>query len=371
MNANDIPDRRLGSGKIKKILSSFKGEIVYLSGGEPTLRTDLFDLIKMVRDLGFKIGLFTNGKKLTNEAYVKKLKSNIDFVILQFDTFLDENYEFLRGERLLKAKLQVIKNLKKYKIPTYLFAMLVKGKNLHEVGKLLDFALRNHDFIKIINFNPVWTVGRTTPHEKMTMTDLLSEVCSKLNLQTEDFLLSTIFTYHLFYVWQKILGKDISVQPRCELRTYIFHSRDGGIPITQLVDIKGINRILEKIDGRITDRWVYLIALLTCVPILCLYFLLAFFRNRYLRELFISLIRKLSRLGGSKNFFVPFTSVIVGSFQTAQNVDFDLVRACNLYSDFLDEDFLFSACIRQILLNRGCEIGKFGRVIKRCLEKCG
>lgn len=46
----------------------------------------------------------------------------------------------------------------------------------------------------------------------------------------------------------------------------------------------------------------------------------------------------------------PFSSIIVGTFQTAQRLDFAALKTCNLYSDYPGEQGIFSACVRQILI---------------------
>jgi pyruvate-formate lyase-activating enzyme len=47
--------------------------MILFSGGEPTLRRDIFTLIKGVRALGMDFGLITNGGMLANPAYLEKM----------------------------------------------------------------------------------------------------------------------------------------------------------------------------------------------------------------------------------------------------------------------------------------------------------
>jgi Pyruvate-formate lyase-activating enzyme len=56
-------------------------EGVVLCGGEPTLNPDLPDLIKKIKDLGFKVKLDTNG---SNPKMLKELIENklIDYVAM-------------------------------------------------------------------------------------------------------------------------------------------------------------------------------------------------------------------------------------------------------------------------------------------------
>jgi radical SAM protein with 4Fe4S-binding SPASM domain len=55
--------------------------IITFTGGEPTLREDLPELLKYAQDKGIVTGLITNGRRLSDMAYVKNLeKAGLDFV---------------------------------------------------------------------------------------------------------------------------------------------------------------------------------------------------------------------------------------------------------------------------------------------------
>lgn len=54
---------------------------VGLLGGEPTLYPRLFDLIKFAKEQDIKVTLYTNGRKLSDEKFVKNLKeAGLDFI---------------------------------------------------------------------------------------------------------------------------------------------------------------------------------------------------------------------------------------------------------------------------------------------------
>lgn len=74
----------MGFNKIEdylKLMKSLKIKPLGLLGGEPTLYQKLFDVIKLAKEYGFKITLYTNGRKLSDENFVKNLKkAKLDFV---------------------------------------------------------------------------------------------------------------------------------------------------------------------------------------------------------------------------------------------------------------------------------------------------
>ncbi|HMK65278.1 MAG TPA: radical SAM protein, partial [Thermodesulfobacteriota bacterium] len=83
---------------------------IQLSGGEPTLRDDLPDIVADGKEkgLGF-IQLNTNGLRLaSDQAYLKDLKqAGLASIFLQFDGSDETIYQRLRGRPLLKQKQEV------------------------------------------------------------------------------------------------------------------------------------------------------------------------------------------------------------------------------------------------------------------------
>jgi len=136
---------------------------IQLSGGEPTVREDLPEIIKMGRDKGFVyIQINTNGKRIALEDdYAKKLKdAGASVIFMQFDGTNDAIYESLRGEPLFEIKKRAIENCRKAGIPVTIVPTIVKNVNLENIGSIVDFLLENVDVIKGLHFQPVSFFGR-------------------------------------------------------------------------------------------------------------------------------------------------------------------------------------------------------------------
>lgn len=351
--ANEKENKYLSSKEIKRIISNYCGEIIYLSGGEPTLNTNLVSIIKFIADSGFKVGLFTNGKKLSDRNYVEDLKkAGVSFVILQFDTMDDEKYNLIRGERLLQQKLQAVDNLISCKIPIYLFSMLPKEDSLKEIKNLLNFAAEKKDFIKIINFNPVWEIGRLGEYQKIEISTILRYFDAEFGINAEEFLESTEFAYYFFICLNMLKKKNSNIQSCCELRCYVLFKDGNPLPISRILDIKKVNIILKKIS-KTAGYCCAVRHLAVSLPALCLSIFKSFICNANFRYLVKIILKNyFTNIFNASIFKIfPFTSIIVGSFQTADDLDFDTLKACNLYSDYPDTQHFFSACIRQILLD--------------------
>lgn len=338
---------------VEKIFKRYDGQIIYFSGGEPTLRKDLFEFITLAKKKGFKVGLFTHGKRLAEKEYVKRLKdAGIDFVILQFDSLDDELNEFIRGERLLEFKKKTIANLRYYKIPVYLFVLLIKRSSQTEIRDLIRFMLKNRDLVKIINFNPVWELGRLARHEVLTTSMILKFLKDEIGISEQDFISSTKFSFLLFDVLQKISSRRNNVQACCEIRCYVLFTGGEIIPLAKILDLGKINLVLEKIVKRsnsIIGFWFWFIFY---SPIGIGILFKELLVNPYFRELLKELMKNIFFQKFKLSLFSisPLRSIIVGTFQTLDNIDFDLLATCNLYSDIPKTQTPFSACVRQILL---------------------
>ncbi|MEG0156060.1 MAG: radical SAM protein [Anaerovoracaceae bacterium] len=153
---------------------------IQLSGGEPTLREDLPQIIKMGREKGFDyIQINSNGKRIAREeGYAQKLKdAGATVIFMQFDGTTKEIYQKLRNEDLLEVKKQAIENCRKAGLPVTIVPTIVPKVNLENIGKMMEFLLENIDIVKGIHFQPVSYFGRHPgEEERVTMFDVMEAI---------------------------------------------------------------------------------------------------------------------------------------------------------------------------------------------------
>lgn len=134
-----------------------------LSGGEPTLRDDLPEIVELARGIGYSfIQLNTNGIRLAADRdYAKRLQdAGLSSVFLQFDGVDDRIYRSLRGRSLLDKKLQAIRNSGESGLGVVLVPTLVKGVNTDAVGAIVRCALQMSPTVRGVHFQPVSYFGR-------------------------------------------------------------------------------------------------------------------------------------------------------------------------------------------------------------------
>ncbi len=136
---------------------------IQLSGGEPTMRDDLPEIIAMGRKKGFTFfQLNTNGLRLAGEAgYAGKLKAaGLNTVFLQFDGITDDVYRTLRGQSLMEIKKKAIANCAEAELGITLVPVIAPGINDHQVGEILRFGLARMPYVRGVHFQPISYFGR-------------------------------------------------------------------------------------------------------------------------------------------------------------------------------------------------------------------
>jgi 7,8-dihydro-6-hydroxymethylpterin dimethyltransferase len=134
-----------------------------LSGGEPTTRDDLPEIVAMARSLGFQfIQLNSNGRRISRDRpFLEGLReAGLSCVFLQFDGTEDEIYRRIRGADLLAEKLAAIEACRDCDLGVVLVPTLVPGVNTHDIGAIVRFALQQLPAVRGVHFQPVSYFGR-------------------------------------------------------------------------------------------------------------------------------------------------------------------------------------------------------------------
>lgn len=155
---------------------------IQLSGGEPTVRDDLPEIVALGKEKGFAyFQLNTNGLRLAEEPdYAAKLRrAGVSCAFLQFDGLTDDVYVTLRGKPLLEKKLRAIENCKQGGLPVVLVPTVAPGVNDQQQGDILRFAAKQMPAVRGVHLQPISYFGRCAlkaPALRLTIPRLLSEI---------------------------------------------------------------------------------------------------------------------------------------------------------------------------------------------------
>ena len=139
---------------LKQAVKKYKaGGEISIQSAEPTMREDLPEIIKTIKNNGTIPGIVTNGLKLKDINYVKKLKkAGLKSITVQFDGFSRAANIRFRGKDYLDIKLKALENIKKVGgFRVQLAAVIEKEVNEIEMPNIVQFALENK-FIDRITF---------------------------------------------------------------------------------------------------------------------------------------------------------------------------------------------------------------------------
>jgi len=211
----NLPDRPTDEIKeeLRKILSKKQHLVVSLSGGEPTLREDLFEIIKFIKKSFpfLYVSLLTNGIKLANSEYVKKLKeAGLDIINFSLNGFNDIVYQKTNNADLFKIKMRALENIKKEGIMTIISTTLVRGLNEKELKPIFNFALNNLDFVYEVRIRGAAKVGKYSEINPLTTSEMLELASNSLGLEKSFFLkdFSKKDCYHSAYSFNVTLLID-------------------------------------------------------------------------------------------------------------------------------------------------------------------
>ena len=152
--------------------------VVMLSGGEPTVRRDLEQLLERLFERNItRVMINTNGRRIArDDAFLRFLAGHRDRVevYLQFDGLRPATHLALRGEDVGEEKAEALCRLNDAGIWTTLVATVAKGVNDDEIGALLELGLSTPRCAGMA-IQPVFGSGRNSgidPLDRVTPTGI-------------------------------------------------------------------------------------------------------------------------------------------------------------------------------------------------------
>jgi GTP 3',8-cyclase len=149
---------------IVRIFAKLGIEKIKITGGEPTVRPKIEELVKSLSNIdGIKsISMTTNGLLLKDK--VKKLKeSGLKGITISLDTFKSERFKAITGiEDGLSKVLDSIDAAKTAGLQVKINVVIIRGWNEDEIIQFAQFSRETDTIVKFIEFMPldgtgIWT----------------------------------------------------------------------------------------------------------------------------------------------------------------------------------------------------------------------
>lgn len=177
----DVPDLDLDKFYIALRKFPTKTEI-RLIGGEPTVRTDLIDIVAKIKELGHRPTMMTNGLMLARPGYARSLvDAGMRSIYISLNGADDDDvYEIMDGVRCSERKLKAWQEAINAKMNVNVGAILQKGVNDHVPERLLALS-KAYGGHTIIRFRNVGQVGRYSleKDQNWTFTEMVDLVCQQ------------------------------------------------------------------------------------------------------------------------------------------------------------------------------------------------
>lgn len=240
---------------------------IQITGGEPTMREDLVEIVKLLKEEGVRhIQLNTNGIKFAElyfkdpEAAIKYTRAlreaGVNTIYMSFDGVTPKTnwknhwevpftFEVFRKSGMTSVVL----------VPT-----VIKTVNDHELGDIIRFAGKHIDIVRGVNFQPVSLSGQMKKKERekyrITIADAIKRIAQQTDYQIPPeawFPIPVAAKFAKFIeAWSGNEQFCMSNHPMCGAATYIFvENGENGvpkrfIPITEFFDVEGFVEWLDE-----------------------------------------------------------------------------------------------------------------------------
>ncbi|MCU0652996.1 MAG: radical SAM protein [Candidatus Pacebacteria bacterium] len=139
----DYPTKELELAEIEKlfgkIFAKIKPQNITLTGGEPMLRTDIYEIATLAKNCGAKVGIATNGTLLDEEKTDRLVACGITYFDISLVSLDKDRYATLSNNDKLSDLKRAILAVKKRRIPLTLSFTITKI-NIADIGDFIDLG---------------------------------------------------------------------------------------------------------------------------------------------------------------------------------------------------------------------------------------
>jgi len=157
-----------------KEIKPYKPSIV-LFGGEPLLRNDFIDILKMVKSNGLSCGIFTNGTLFNPKLIEEMIKLKMNYVAFSLQG-ISKHDSIVGVKGAYEKMINSIKEFTKYKKrkTKIIIHATITENNLDELGKIVELGEKLN--VNLIRFgHPTFFTKKDTTRNKAVMKKLFPD----------------------------------------------------------------------------------------------------------------------------------------------------------------------------------------------------
>ncbi len=167
-------------------------ELINITGGEPTLHPDLFELLETCRHerIG-RITMNTNGIKIADEPdFAKRIRDAGIQLVLSLDTLDSAKSRRIHGKDITDKKKKTLEILEELNIPTTLLPVCIKHINEEDVVEITHQYF-TRDFVRSITIQNMTFTGRNgrrfQPHDHIMIDEVERLLATSSEFSQDDF----------------------------------------------------------------------------------------------------------------------------------------------------------------------------------------
>lgn len=220
----------------KKLATHDPKPRVQFFGGEPTARNDLIEIIELARSYGLPSRVVTNGIRLANKDYCKKLLDTRANLLFGFDGCEPEIYDSMRKDaRVLDLKIKALDNIKE--LSTRRITILCttgRGINDKHMAGFLQMCHDRREQIAVVALIPLQvTPGPTQIGEESTSIEEAEEIIAEA-MPGAKFV--PAYMLQQFETAQEVFGFRVTLggsHPNCESVTLLIGDEERYYPVDE------------------------------------------------------------------------------------------------------------------------------------------
>ncbi|WP_346765224.1 GTP 3',8-cyclase MoaA [Thermococcus sp. 18S1] len=135
--------------RLVRVASRLGIKKVKLTGGEPTVRDDILEIVRRIRPYVVDLSMTTNGSRL-KELAKPLAEAGLNRVNVSLHSLKPDVYRRITGVDMLDTVLEGIEEAVKYLSPVKLNMTVMKGLNDGEIWDMVEFAAKTGTILQLI-----------------------------------------------------------------------------------------------------------------------------------------------------------------------------------------------------------------------------